>query len=316
MLKKIKFILFSVLILLLCTSCAQNESEPTHPNKVSFGNISSGGYFVECKDGYIYFDDEKGTFYKKDLLTDTIEPIAKSLMCSSLNLYNDWLYYTYGDPGPIWRMSVDGKIKIPLTIYTQANALVIYKDHMYYYPYYTPFSAYFDAPLVRVDLNGGNRKVLGRKISDYCIINDRIYYTDIDIETEPKLCSMKTDGTDVKLIRYAYATDLMPMGNKLIYSDYYREDKLFIYDLDTNTETCICEDRCGRLNANENWIFYTNKSDNGNLYKIRPDGSDRQKILDVEVSYIHVIGDRLFYRDSYWNRPSDGSWDFKYIEIE
>ncbi len=66
---------------------------------------------MECENGYIYFDDEKGTFYKKDLRTDTIEPIAESLMCSSLNLYNDCLYYTYGDPGPICQMSVDGKKK-------------------------------------------------------------------------------------------------------------------------------------------------------------------------------------------------------------
>jgi len=267
---------------------------------------------VECENGYIYFDDEKCTFYKKDLQTDTVEPIAESLMCSSLNLYNDCLYYTYGEPGPIWKMSTNGKKKKPLTIFTQANHPVIYNGHVYFHQY----SAYIDAPLVRMDLNGGNKKVLGQRISDYCIINDRIYYTDIDIETEPKLCSMNIDGTDAKLIRYAYATDLMPIGNKLFYSDHYREDKLFIYDLDTNTETCICQDRCGRANSNEEWIFYTNKSDNGNLYKIRPDGSDRQKILDVEVSYIHVIGNRLFYRDSYWNRPSDGPWDFKYIDIE
>lgn len=311
-LKKIKFILFSVLILLLCTSCAQTEHEPTHPNKVSFGNITHGGYFVECENGYIYFDDEKGTFYKKDLLTDTVEPIAKSLMCSSLNLYNDCLYYTRGDPGPIWKMSVDGKQKKPLTFFRQGKQLVVYNDHMYFCRY----SAYTDEPLVRTDLNGGNEQVLVQEVGGYCIINDRIYYTDIAIKTEPKLCSMKTDGTDVKLIRYAYATGLMPMGNKLLYSDYYRENKMFIYDLDTDTETCICEDRCVSLNANEKWIFYRNQNDNGNLYKIRPDGSDRQKILDVEVSYIHVIGNRLFYKDSYWNRPLDGPWVFKYIDIE
>lgn len=312
MFKKIRFILFFALILLLCTSCAQTKHEPVHPNKVSFANLRNGGEIVECENGYIYH--ENGVFYKMDLRTDTVEPIAKALYCSNMNLYNDCLYYTYGEPGLIWKMSMDGKKK-PLTFYTQANALVIYKDHMYYYPYYTPFSAYFDAPLVRVDLNGGNRKELGKKISDFCIINDRIYCT-ITPDSGPKLCSMKTDGTDVKIIKQAYATELTPIGNKLFYSDYYREDKMFIYDLDTDTEVCICEDRCGIANSNEEWIFYTNKSDNGNLYKIRPDGSDRQKILDMEVSYIHVIGDRLLYKDSYWNRPADGTWDFKYIEIE
>ncbi len=197
-----------------------------------------------------------------------------------------------------------------LTFFTQGKQLVVYNDHIYFCRY----SAYDDEPLVRMDLNGRNKQVLVQKVGSYCIINDRVYYN--DLKTEPKLCSMKTDGTDVKIIKQAYATDLMPMGNKLFYSDYYREDKMFIYDLDTDTEICICEDRCWGINANENWIFYTNKSDNGNLYKIRPDGSDRQKILDVEVSYIHVIGNRLFYKDSYWNRPSDGTWDFKCIEIE
>ena len=312
MFKKIKFILFSVLILLLCTSCAQTEHEPTHPNSVSFANLRNGGDIVECENGYIYFDYEKSTFYKKDLRTDTIEPIAESLMCSNLNFYNDCLYYTYGEPGTIYQMSVDGKKK-PLTFYTQANGLVIYKDYMYYYPYYTPFSAYFDAPLVRVDLNGGNRKELGKKISDFCIINDRIYCT-ITPDSGPKLCTMKTDGTDVKIIMQAYATDLIPIGNKLFYLDYYRENKMFIYDLDTATETCICEDPCAIANSNEEWIFYTNKNDNENLYKIRTDGSERQKILDKEVYNIHVIGNRLFYREVYRNK-SEVAWEYKYIEI-
>lgn len=303
-LKKLKFVLFSVLILLLCTSCAQTEHEPVHPNKVHFGNLYSGGYIVECKDGYIYYED--GTFYKKDLRTDTTEPIAESLMCSGLNLYNDWLYYTYGDPGPICQMSADGKKKKLLTFFRQGKQLVVYNDHMYFCRY----SAYTDEPLVRTDLNGGNEQVLVQKVGGYCIINDRIYYTDIDIETEPKLCSMKTDGTDVKLIRYAYARDLLPMGNKLIYSDRNREDRMFIYDLNTETETCICYDRCWGLNASEEWIFYRNQSEMGDLYRIRPDGNEKEKLADGNIVNFHVIGNSVFYKDF------SNMHEFKRIEIE
>lgn len=301
MLRKIKFILFSVLILLLCTSCAQTEHEPTHPNKVSFGNIQHGGYFVECKNGYIF--DGDGNLCKKDMQTNAVEIIAKGPFFYNLNLYNDYIYYIHGSPGAIWKISVDGKRRKMLT-WKSAEHLIVYDDHIYF----RHGKDYTRGKLYRTDLNGRKAKLLAQCVEDFCIVDDRIYYS--NIETEPKLCSMKTDGTDATIINQAYPLRLLPLGNKLIYADRNREDKMFIYDLNTDTETCICEDRCWELNASEEWIFFRNQSEMGDLYRIRPDGSEKEKLADGNIINIHVIGNSVFYKEF------SNMHEFKRIDIE
>jgi hypothetical protein len=49
------------------------------------------------------------------------------------------------------------------------------------------------------------------------------------------------------------------------------------------------------------WIYYNNASDDGKLYKIKTDGSGRQKLNDDVSSYINVIGDWIYYTDDIGN---------------
>ncbi|MBE7026594.1 MAG: DUF5050 domain-containing protein [Ruminococcaceae bacterium] len=324
MFKKIKFILFFALILFLCISCAQNEPKPAYKNAVFPGNIQNGGYFVECENGYIYFDGDSNALCKKDTQTNTVEIIAKGSCFYDLNLYNDYIYYTSGSPGNIWKISVDGKHKKKLT-QKRAEHLVVYDDHIYFCLFEDDdwdelyrtglnggdlgqFNLGLNGTLYRTDLNGKNSKLLAQCVQNFCIVDDRIYYT--DVETEPKLRGMKTDGTDVITINQAYPCNLFSIENKLLYSDYNREGKLFSYDLNTNAETCICQDVCLSANANEKWIFYTNISEKGDLYRIRPDGSEREKLVDGNIVNIHVIGNSVFYREF------SNMHEFERIDIE
>ena len=52
------------------------------------------------------------------------------------------------------------------------------------------------------------------------------------------------------------------------------------------------------INVVGDWIYYINDISNGNICKIRTNGSGRKKVCDDEADYIKVIGEWIYYRNS------------------
>ncbi|WDU82655.1 DUF5050 domain-containing protein [Caloramator sp. Dgby_cultured_2] len=48
----------------------------------------------------------------------------------------------------------------------------------------------------------------------------------------------------------------------------------------------------------DDWIYYSNISDGGKIYKVNVDGTGRKKINDVMSSYVNVVGDYIYYSNS------------------
>lgn len=66
----------------------------------------------------------------------------------------------------------------------------------------------------------------------------------------------------------------------------------------------------GYFAAKDGWIYlFTNYSDSdGGLYKIRPDGTGKKKLVDGEVRSINVVGDWIYYANWHQGVPyGDGS---------
>ncbi len=53
----------------------------------------------------------------------------------------------------------------------------------------------------------------------------------------------------------------------------------------------------GLVAGQGNWLYYSNSSDNWNLYKIRADGSEKEKLNNEISSRINVAGDWIYYTD-------------------
>lgn len=53
----------------------------------------------------------------------------------------------------------------------------------------------------------------------------------------------------------------------------------------------------GYIAEKDGWIYYQNSSDNGYLYKVRADGSDKKLIIEDKSKYINVIGDWIYYQN-------------------
>jgi outer membrane protein assembly factor BamB len=60
-----------------------------------------------------------------------------------------------------------------------------------------------------------------------------------------------------------------------------------------NTPGNIVND--GKIAQNDGWIYYRNQADHGSLYRIKIDGTGRQKLSDDAPNFINVVGDWVFY---------------------
>lgn len=252
-------------------------------------NIQNGGYAVSYHDGVLYADpeDHDALYYcQKD---GTTEKIAGKRYYYEMNVCGDTLYYVSGEPGNVWRLSLNTKDEKKL-IGQRVGNLLVYPNKLFY-----RLSEEDDwGKLFCADLNGKQKKLLAENVRDFCLYEDRIYYSDF---CENTICSMKTDGTETKILQSADASGLFVENDCLVYADKNRGGNLFTYDLLTEKETCICEDTCWNINGNKERIFYRNQSDGGSLYSVRFDGTEKQCLIHANIYDIVVLENELFYRD-------------------
>lgn len=82
---------------------------------------------------------------------------------------------------------------------------------------------------------------------------------------------------------------------------YYRNDgdngTLYKIRTDGSEKTKINYDYSYYINVLYDWIYYRNFSDGGSIYKISTTGTDRKKLNDDNSWYINVIGDWIYYQN-------------------
>ena len=283
--------IFPILCILIFTSCINENGNKAFNHITSAGNIQNGGYVIKYLDNYIYANEnDYNNLYKMNIYEKTEKKISGNQFFYEINLYNNELYYVSSSPGEVWKISMDGSSKKRL-IKQKVGNLLLYDNHMYY-----RLSEDNDwGKLYRADLTGKNKCLLAQKVKNFCIYDGLIYYS--NVSDKGTICSMNTDGTEITIINNAYANNILVENNLLIYSDHNRNDKLYIYDLKNNIETCISEDKCWDLNCNQELIFFRNQSDSGKLYSITFDGSIKQKIVDKNVTDILVIDNLILYKN-------------------
>ncbi len=274
-----------ICILILLSSCGIPKK--VHTTQALYAaNIQNGGYAVSYHDGVLYANPEDyDTLYyrQKDGAT---EKIAGERYYYEMNVCGDMLYYVSGEPGNVWRLSLDTKDEKKL-IDQRVGNLLVYQDKLFY-----RLSEDDDwGKLFCAALNGNHKKFLIENVRDFCLYEDRIYYSDY---RENTICSMKTDGTETKILQSADVSGLFAENGCLVYADRNRGGKLFTYDLLTGNETCICEDICWNINGNNERIFYRNQSDGGSLYSIRFDGTDKQCLIRANIHDIVVLENECF----------------------
>lgn len=100
-------------------------------------------------------------------------------------------------------------------------------------------------------------------------------------------------------------------GDTIYYSNPYDGDKLYKLDVKTEEKVKLSDDHVGYVNYYQGWLYYTNYSDEGRLYRIKPDGKDKT-ILNEKSLYprqTKIVNDIIYFnKEGYiWRINLDGT---------
>lgn len=88
-------------------------------------------------------------------------------------------------------------------------------------------------------------------------------------------------------------------GEWIYYCNYSDNGKLYKLKNDGSNKVKLCDDKIFNINVLGDWIYYTNLNERKyNIYKIKKDGTKRTKINNEKSSYVNVIGNWIFYYNS------------------
>lgn len=83
-------------------------------------------------------------------------------------------------------------------------------------------------------------------------------------------------------------------GEWIYYTDDQENGDLYKIKLDGTQKTKLSQDTPSYINVSEDWVYYSNNMD-GKLYKIKTDGSQRTKLSDDTCRMTTLSGDWIYY---------------------
>ena len=91
-------------------------------------------------------------------------------------------------------------------------------------------------------------------------------------------------------------------GEWIYYSNSDDGEKIYKIKTDGSEREKINDDYSGFINVVGDWIYYSNQDDAGKIYKIKTDGSGREKINDDYSWFINVVGDWIYCYTSHGHK--------------
>lgn len=118
-----------------------------------------------------------------------------------------------------------------------------------------------------------------------------------------RLYRIRKNGDAEEKVSDNQAYFLNLMGNDLIYCNGSDGNRLYRMNLDDLSSSPISSDACENVLVSGEWIYYINRSTEedkenyGSIFKVRPDGSGREKVSGNQVQSFTVSEDLIFYLD-------------------
>ena len=217
-----------------CTDENIFRINPDNLKQEEFCDSHSGTLYIINELFYLYDSSKTGYLYEIDPETKTLTQLSGSMDYLCLNIVDQKLYYIDSDKG----------------------------NHIY-----------------SSDLDGGNLKMInGNYCESFCINQDSIFActdnTDSNSNTSwtSSLLSMDLDGGNLdNMTNISVYYPNVTVGG--IFYVAGKNKTLDWMSLDGRTHYTVVPSRTGPFNIAGRWIFYINEEDDGNLWRVRIDGS-------------------------------------------
>lgn len=194
-------------------------------------------------------------------------------------------YYVTGegnyDSGGVYFAKVTNTDKMTEISDIYPTKLLMYKDYIYIL---SGFSTINGMPnenygTWRIDKDGKNKISLMGFCPSYLVFSkDSIYFTDED----GTICSMALDGSQQVTYEGTHVNGGLNISDEYVFYLTYDSDSynttIHRMNKDGSGNIVLTEDDCSNLNIAGNWIFYTNKSYDYDIYKMSFDGELNEPI--------------------------------------
>ncbi|MDS0525283.1 DUF5050 domain-containing protein [Clostridium sp. SHJSY1] len=134
----------------------------------------------------------------------------------------------------------------------------------------------------------------------FAIVNDTIYFG--DGSNNNNLASIKITDKSYTKLNNSNAHKITSYNTKVFYIDipdnYTNKGRLYSYDTQSKETKVISPDTVGKYIINNNFIIYQNISDNSKLYKIKDDGTSKEKLTDFSVESFATYSSQLLMSNS------------------
>lgn len=164
--------------------------------------------------------------------------------------------------------------------------------------------------IYRIRIDGTNlEKLNDNRSSNLSVINGWIYYLNHGLDYRGEdgtilfkdrgLYRMRIDGTEKQLITKDFATYVNVVDNYIYYSNYSDNDRLYRVSIDGTEIEKLNDERSIYINVIDGWVYYNNMEGEDAFFRIRIDGSDRQVISGVRPAYINISNGWVYYANTF-----------------
>lgn len=262
-------LVFLIILSYIVKSNLEKNDETNIFNLNTFAHDGKWTYFTYSKFN-IQSNNLSGGFYK--FSEDNSVPVKFSdEVGGNMKIINDWIYFVRLNDGSysVYKMKTDGT---ELTKVDDAKTAPLDFKYSKKYIYFRDSSMMDN--LSRMKLDGSSRKILKSDVLNYYINGDLIYY--ISSAESGILRSMKLDGSSDKVICEIDGPILYINDNYIYYSQ-----------INSN----LLKNKKNTRDINQYFIY-----NNGPLYRMRKDGTEKELITEDIVMYIYVRDNQIYYQ--------------------
>lgn len=265
--------------LIKCTSLvsgnnAMSETERSLSQeglRVALDRVNSNR--VQCGD-WIYYGDGSDHNYLYKIRTDgTDKKKLNNADSQGIIVTGDWIYYSdASNYYHLYKIRTDGTDREQVgdvTVNRVYPCIIVTGDWIYY-------SGYLGLNKIRT--NGTDKRQLCGGILCRCInvTGGWVYYSTLDYyDSLAGLYKIRINGTSKETLSNSSGEYINVIGDWFYYKSEHRICR-------TRTSACVeqelSNDSIGGIYILDDWVYYRNRYDNYLIYKIRTDGTDRQKV--------------------------------------
>ncbi|MCL2577699.1 MAG: DUF5050 domain-containing protein [Defluviitaleaceae bacterium] len=230
--------------------------------------------------------------------------LVPPLVPESINVMGDWLYFVTMDG--IHRMRIDGSHKEMILGCADTQpyiSRIFLAENWLIFTLAADIHSVRESNLYRMSIDGETQERISNiNPASITVADGWIYYADRD--KNQAVYRIRTDGTERMRLSNSEARGRIIVDDGWVYySDFTDDISIFKIRIDgTEHQQVVArtshEWTDAGFNIFDGWIYFSSYLSDG-IYRIRTDGTDRQKISDGFGREISIIDDWIYYRPGY-----------------